>query len=120
MLLASGCGRDRVPLGHVSGTVTYHGKPLEQGAVVFFPAQGRSSIGTIKDGKIVDVSTYDPADGVSLGMHKVTITARDNPQADMYKATKSIIPDRYSDANRSNLTADIKSGENQFTFALED
>ena len=73
-----------------------------------------------KDGKIVDVSTYDPADGVSLGVHKVTITARDNPQADMYKATKSIIPERYSDANRSNLTADIKSGENQFTFALED
>ena len=51
LVVATGCGSGgQLELGRVQGTVTYQGKPLEQGRVVFSPEKGTvgpQSVGTI-------------------------------------------------------------------------
>lgn len=124
MMGAAGCGEklDRPDLVQVTGAVTYNDKPLPQGVIVFLPAKGRPASGAIKDGQIVDVTTYDKTgDGIAPGAYQVTVQSLDKPGADMYTATKSLIPTRYNDPVKSGLTADIKPGDNSpLKFELKD
>jgi hypothetical protein len=128
-LLLAGCS-DRPKLGKVKGTVTLDGKPLAKGSITFESPDARPATGTIVNGEIVDVSTYDPQDGVPVGQHKVAISATEdaasgvtaNPgdarQTTDYMVGKSLIPASYNDPDSSGLTADIKSGENTVEFKL--
>lgn len=54
MLVAGGCGGGSdLPLAQVHGTVTYQGKPLSHGEVVFTPIEGTTgpqAIGHIQSG----------------------------------------------------------------------
>jgi hypothetical protein len=119
----SGCGGEQsvhVPLGKVTGTVTYNDKPLAQGTITILPANGRPASGQIKDGKIIDVTTYDKTgDGAPLGTHPVAIRAVENT-TDMYAKPKSLVPAKYGDTKTSGLSAEIKSGENTLEFKLKD
>ena len=117
-----GCGEksEKAQLGKVSGSVEYQGKPLSQGAIAFIPEKGHSASGKIKDGQIVEVTTYEPGDGAPIGLHQVTISAVDNPNADMYTKTKSVIPVKYTDPKQSGLNAQIKAGENVLKYDLKD
>ena len=104
----------------VAGTVVYNGKPLESGTIVFYPPKGRSASGKIKDGKIIEVTTLAPNDGAPVGACKVTIQAVTNPN-DMYAEHKSLVPDRYADVNKTDLTATVEKGKaNDFKFELKD
>jgi hypothetical protein len=84
----AGCGPGNgLTMGRVSGTVTFNGKPVELGEVLFVPdsSKGNSgvpSMGPIgKDGRYI-MSTQDAGDGVIAGYHKVAIRALDpNPLA---------------------------------------
>lgn len=125
-----GCGRsDQPPLGRVTGTVQYDGQPVASGTIVFEVANARSANGTIADGKIVDVTTYDPGDGVPVGEARIAVfaTAAGGGAAASPAATpdaktvidqnymgsaKSLIPDRYNNPATSGLTWTIKAGEN--------
>lgn len=119
----TGCGGGqsvRPPLGKVTGTVTYNDKPLADGTITILPEKGRPASGRIKDGKIVDVTTYDQTgDGAPLGTHPVAIRAVENA-ADMYAKPKLLIPAKYGDTKTSGLSAEIKSGENTLDFKLKD
>jgi hypothetical protein len=60
----------------VRGTVTFDGRPLESGAVLFVPAHGRGATGTIqRDGTYV-LGTYCAGDGATVGRHIVTVNPR--------------------------------------------
>jgi hypothetical protein len=117
LLSLTGCS-DKPKLAQVTGTVTYKGQPLKEGTITFIPSDGRSATGKIVDGKIKDVSCFDINDGVPLGNHKVLISSA--PQSDdMYAAPKSLIPEKYGSLDKSDLTAEIKAGENTLTFELK-
>jgi hypothetical protein len=62
----------------VSGTVTYHGKPLERGTISFAPAdgKGRAAGGAITDGRY-SLTTQDPDDGALPGKYRVGILAKE-------------------------------------------
>ena len=115
-----GCNRGRASLAPVTGTIEYNGKPLEQGMIVFYPAEGRSATGIIEDGEITEVSTYDPGDGAPLGHVKVVVTSVDRPDADMYTPKKSLIPVKYTQLQTTTLEADIERGKNVLEFQLTD
>ena len=121
VMLVLGCGRGDLPtLGHVKGTVTYQGKPLAEGEIIFYPATGRPAYGKIKDGEIVDVTTLESNDGVTAGTNQVGIQSVEGGD-DMYAEVKWLIPQRYGNPKQSGLTADIKQGEtNELTFTLVD
>jgi hypothetical protein len=107
--------------------VTYQGQPVAGASVAFIPQQGRPASGmTDASGKFT-LSTFDTGDGALLGSHKVMITEApsDNepmpgePGWDKWKKPKQRFPTKYSDANRSGLTAEVKAGEaNEFTFDM--
>ncbi|MBX6315072.1 MAG: hypothetical protein IRY99_19480 [Isosphaeraceae bacterium] len=123
-----GCGSagDGLPRQHVSGTVTFEGKPLESGSIQFLPAtpdQATAAGGVIIDGK------YDiPSDqGPTPGTYKVMIfttssgvpAPTDAPPGEVVVAPKSamVIPVRYN--HQTELTVKVEAGgPNTFDFKL--
>ncbi len=141
------CGTDdglgkRYP---VSGTVTYNGKPLEQGGISFVPedSKGVGASGVVENGAYT-LSTGGGADGARAGKYKVTVTAREDTSAkakadfekQMKKAdpgfvprqflanaearAKSLIPAGYGDVRTTTLTAEVLEKANSLDFKLSD
>jgi major membrane immunogen (membrane-anchored lipoprotein) len=130
----------------VSGTVTYNGKPLEQGTISFVSEDLRTNYGAsgpIKEGYFT-LSTGGNDDGAQAGKYKVTITAKEDsyakakanfekesgradagfiPQQFIHKAeaeAKSLIPPGYGDPRTTTLTAEVKTQSNTIEFKLSD
>lgn len=138
LLTCVGCGRsDRPPLGRIAGTVQYNGQPLASGTIIFEVPNARSAHGTIAEGKIVDVTTYDSGDGVPVGEARLAVFATDagggaaaSPAATPDAKTvidqnymgsgRSLIPQRFNDPATSGLTWSIKAGENVVDLQLSD
>lgn len=118
--------------GRVTGTVTYKGQPLESGSIIFETQGARPAVGQIVNGKIVEVTTYQPGDGVPLGVHQVAIQSvtaaegvatqnpGDNAAGAGYMRSESLIPAIYGDPQQSGLTAEIKPGVNELHFELKE
>jgi len=138
MMLAAGCGPNRPQTAKVVGRVTYQGKPVAEGRIVFQPEDGRrpasASIGP--DGSY-RLTTFDSGDGALPGKHKVTIKAvrvsGELPGDDLGgQSGKSapaaaagalptlewLVPEKYSRLQTTPLTAEVKTGENRCDFDL--
>src|SRR6478752_10675518 len=59
----------------VSGKVTYRGKAVPTGTVMFVPSEGPAATGEIGSDGSYKLTTFSPGDGAVIGTHKVTITA---------------------------------------------
>jgi hypothetical protein len=124
-LTAGGCGGpSRPPLGKVHGKVTYRGKPLTFGSVVFMPVAGmgdegptgagQPSSGTIQPDGSYELTTDTPGDGAIVGEHKVVVVAIDDA------TRKSIIPDKYQAAKTTPLGRTVKEGGNAIDIEVTD
>lgn len=110
--IVAGCDSNK-NLTTVAGHVTYQGKPLEQGSIVFISPHSRQVTGEIKGGEILNVTTFHDNDGVAAGEYLVAITSRD--QSEKFKnsmAPPSLIPVRYADVSTSGLKANIQPNDN--------
>jgi hypothetical protein len=117
IVIASGCATE--PAGPktypVTGVVTFDGKPLATGSIVFDPAdgQGQGQAGTITAGQFKMESC--------AGSMKVSITASsESGKTDEYGEAvyESLLPRDKYDVN-SKLTAEVTAeGPNSFTFEL--
>ncbi len=109
MLLCTACGGSDSPdLGNVTGTITMDGAPLADAYITFMPDTVRASSGkTDSAGKYELVYIRDEK-GAALGDHKVVVSKLVNE--------KETIPPNYSD--ETELTAQVKSGENEINFDL--
>lgn len=120
----SGCSDSRLALGKINGVVTIDGEPLEMGQIVFV-TDTRRAFGTIEDGQIVDVTTYQAGDGVAVGNHRVAIRPKVD-EAELMKPpskrtpskTDVMVPRKYHKAETSGLTVEIKKGTNELLFEL--
>ena len=116
--MLAGCGNS--DLAEVIGSVTFKGEPLKKGYIIMEPAEGRSARGSIVEGKIVDLHTYEAGDGVRVGSHKVAIISFVREPVGM-EVPPSVIPLRYRDPGASGLTAVIEPGKtNELQFELEE
>jgi len=116
-----GCGGGGNPVGTVAGTVTFQSQPVAEGQVSF-----RSE----KTGK-GNVAPLDSSGGFSLpealdvGTYTVFVTPPTPPPPDMDQAPQpppkeySNIPEKYRSEVTSLLRAEVKEGENSFTFELD-
>jgi len=146
LLLVVGCG-DTTGLAKryaVTGNVSYQGKPLEKGTINFIPAKadaGRPATGDIVNG-YYSLTTADKDDGALPGSYKVTVASVVmDPEAEaklkefskggqsrlgpetkgiMKGAIKSSIPSKFSLADTSGLTAEVKEQSNKIDFNLPD
>jgi hypothetical protein len=119
-----GCGGGGPQLGIVRGTVSYKGKPVPNGTVMFVPANGPSATGTINPDGTYTLTTYKAGDGAVLGTHKVVVAAladtRGRLPEDRDPLPPSIVPVKYTNIATTDLTRDVKEGDNQFDLPLED
>ncbi|NQW46395.1 MAG: carboxypeptidase regulatory-like domain-containing protein [Planctomycetes bacterium] len=114
LLCSVGCGPANVPpLGLVTGTVTFNGKPLPNAEVLFNPSGGRMSFGaTDSEGayRLVYIETQQIY-GALPGPHRVAIgVLSDNGPK---------LPARYSGPT-STLTAEVKRGSQVIDWKLDD
>ena len=113
LALAVICGCNRgTPLGDVSGTITYQGKPVEGIKVELTPiAGGRTSVGyTDATGDYEMQYTLSEA-GAIIGRHKVTLRAFPPPGSPQVN-----IPPEYG--TKSQVEFDVKSSDNRLDISL--
>lgn len=126
LALAAGCRRESVERGAVRGEVSFAGKPVERGHVVFLP-QGNQP-GASASAEIVGGKYELPREtGPSVGSHRVEILATRSagkreagtpfPPGTLVEVTEQFIPPRFN--HQSVLTAEIASGDNVVDFALK-
>jgi hypothetical protein len=125
--LVAGCSDGRLKLGKVEGTVSVGGKPLEAGKIIFQSDGARAAFGSIENGKIIDVTTYETGDGVPVGLQRYAIQPTTDEaimMRDPAKAAKMMkeagIPMKYQQAKTSGLRVEIKKrGVNTITVDIE-
>lgn len=122
VLLFAGCGDNggRVP---VTGLVTFDGKPLEDGNIIFGGDQGAAGVGKIVNGAFTMSETGEET-GVLPGKYSVLISSwfeelgAVRPDGS-FSPGKPRIPLYYRDPEKSGLSVEVKQGEeNYFTFEL--
>lgn len=121
-LVGCGTGKPDVPLGAVSGRVTFDGEPLADALVAFEPANGRPSFGRTDSNGVYRLEYRGKPWGAVIGRHTVRITTSRllNPEEEQQGAepeiAPEIIPQQYNRA--STLTATVVEGENAIHFDL--
>lgn len=123
LLALTGCGGGGEPipeLAQVTGIVTMNGAPLSNAKIIFEPQQAsdkarrRASSATTKSDGSYTLEYNSDASGATPGSHKVLILKMpDNPD----DAGMQLVPAKYND--KTELTAEVKTGENSFNFDLK-
>jgi hypothetical protein len=127
LLLGCGSSPELAPAG---GKVSYKGKPLAFGTVVFqHELGGQPSQADIQpDGSFV-MGTFEAGDGARIGPNRVAIycyESQDPARAAARKAGEQtlgrlLIPQRYAMFNTSGITVEVKPEANEpFVFELTD
>jgi hypothetical protein len=117
----AGCGDG---MTEVAGNVKVDGKTVDDGAIAFYPADGKgpSAGGPIKNGQ------YSAR--VPLGAMKVTISwpkgtgikkklYENDPKSAVRELRSESLPERFSDAIKTELTYEVKSGANRKDWDLK-
>ena len=115
-----GCEVEK-PVTRVSGVITYEGKPVESGAITFFPVDGKSPTA----GAVIAQGEYSAV--VALGEMKVVISApkvvgrrklyANSPQSPEMDLTVEALPERYNE--RSSLKVVLASAVERRDFDLK-
>lgn len=122
-----GCGSDVPPLGKVEGVVTYNGKALKNGNVIFQPVGNLPSAVGIIDakGKYVMKTRINGVDreGAPIGNHRVMIVSiqdtGDRLPEDRSPLPPPNIPTKYNDVTESGLSAQVEGKMNTINFDLK-
>ena len=129
LLFVVGCSENQGPIAPVTGTVTYHGEPVEGAIIAFLPEVGRPAFGTTDASGRFTLSTFRPGDGAAPGFHMVAISAadvglgpiRDEPDNNIQVSGKKRSPERYATPDTSGFTAMIEMEKtNDLTFDMVD
>ncbi len=123
-LAVVGCSSGQPKLAVVRGTITYKGKPVPNGTITFVPANAPAATGKINRDGTYTLTTYKAGDGAVLGTHKVVVAAMEDMTGrlpeDRNPLPPSLVPNKYSSIGTTDLTAEVKEGENNINFPLED
>ena len=120
--LLAGCGGASGPgLAKVTGRVTLDGQPLPKARVVFQPSGPNASPSTAEtreDGTFELMYRRDAA-GAMIGSHKARVTTAGLVSDDAGKETvvPEKVPSRFN--KNSQLTFEVKEGENNFDVSLD-
>jgi hypothetical protein len=128
LLLAGGCGGGTTSsLTTVKGKVSYRGRPLATGTIVFAPDAVRGNHGALARAAIQPDGTYalqtDDAPGAAPGWYRVTVIALDSTpptSGKSFAVPRSLLPDKYRDPQLSGLSCEVKAERvNGINFNLE-
>jgi hypothetical protein len=122
---AGGCGRS-LETAPVTGRVTYYGKAVKPGRVLFIGPANHSAVSPLDDDgryalraavgdNVVSVESRAPVAVPGKPTGAGPFTKRPLPPIG-----KSLIPERYLTPGSSGLTFSVKSGPNTFDIELKD
>ncbi len=113
VLLSScwGCGSNAAPyVGKtvpVKGKVTYKGKLLTQGQIVFEPDNsGREAHGSIQPDGTFELSTFAKGDEAVPGTHRIAVTSG--------KVGKVVVPVKYKNTSSSKTEVEVAEGKSEY------
>lgn len=120
VLLLCACSAAVPEKGKVSGRVTYQGTPLKGGTILFV----HTATGRTDEAKIGADGRYELM--ADVGLHQIAVDYRgpetDDPNPKAPKGTRVpgplLIPYRYTNPPTSELTFDVKPGENTNDITL--
>lgn len=127
LLWSGGCGNDNPETIPVRGRVTWGGKPLSGGTIIFLPAEnvgkptGHIATGRIQSDGSYEMGTFSNRDGVVPGSYQVAIDARDKlstEDVDGAADATTDIPQRFASPATSGLTVDITEESSVHDFDL--
>jgi hypothetical protein len=122
-LAALGCGKSG-PTSTIRGKVTYQGKPIELGSVVFFPETGPVGSGKLGPGGAFVVLNHEESEELAPGKYSVTVIAGLDQinlrPTDASFRVEPTIPLKYTSKGSSPLKYDIKEGPNELDITLDD
>lgn len=101
---------DQPQLGRVTGTITLDGQPLEGVIVNFQPESGRAATAESDSKGYYDLVYIYGSNGAKVGKNAVSFRWPDGSEG------KKPIPAKY--AGKSELTADVKAGNNELNWEL--
>lgn len=124
-----GCGGSKT--SHVTGTISYQGKPLPNAHVSFWPVEGtgRAASGFTDSNGHFKLGTLSADDGAAPGKYGVSVIAR-GPERPLKPGEVGsgmpgekmpgdpIIPLKYFAPDTSGLTFEVKRGSNRADFKL--
>ena len=93
----------------VSGLVTYKGKPLTRGTVVFEPDAGRPAHGEIQSDGRYTLSTFKDGDGAVEGTHRVSISG----------LNKKDLPLKYHAPSSSGIEIEVTGATSDYPVELK-
>ena len=134
LLCLIGCNTGDSNVGSVTGTLTVDGEAIADALVTFMPTTGRASAGFTDENGFYELKYVARQNGAVVGEHKVYITSEHEPDPDYSldeeaepkkkkkkkkkKVLKEKLPAKYSDREKTKLTATVKSGSNTIDFDL--
>jgi hypothetical protein len=108
----TGCGRSDLPeLGEVHGRVTLDGKPAAGAIISFCPEEGRPAVANVQSDGSYELTFVHGVKGAKVGPNSVSIAWSEIAEA------FAPFPAKYS--SDTQLTADVKPGDNTFDFDLK-
>lgn len=120
----SGCSNGELPLVPVYGMVTYEGRALTHGRVVFSPQDrtaGPQAVGEIRADGMFDMRTAGRC-GAAVGAHRVTVDCRRKPTEEErgnLVTTELLIPARYARSTESPLIIEVTKEAKEYNIALD-
>ncbi len=122
-IFVPGCGSDGLPgLVKLRGEVTYAGKPVPTGQVVFLPSvpgKGRQASGTLDTSGQFTMTTLQEGDGVMIGDYDVIVLAYDKPPGEPTREEiealggkpwrNPVVPKRYINGDMTDLHESVTS-----------
>ncbi len=118
----AGCGPRSAS---VSGVVTLDGVPLTTGEVHFFPAagDGQTAAANIETDGRYRVAEASPVK-MKVILHSSRVISKRAryegvPDSPIDEVREEVLPARYSDMNKTELTANLAAGENTVNFELK-
>lgn len=118
--ISVGCAENKVvEKGKVTGSVKFSGNPVKDGQVQFSSKETQTFVLT----ELEPNGEFTLEQEIPVGSYKVTVLPPPEPAPEVgvvYKPREfPDIPMKYRDDFNSDLTADVKVGENSFTFDMK-
>ena len=119
-----GCGGSGVPIGRVTGTVKFDGKPLPNATLIFQPTDGgRPSTGVTDESGNYALYFTQEDKGAKIGKHAVKISTFQGAYDDgkLHPAGPEKVPEQFNAKAAANpvMTKEVASGSNTIDFELD-
>jgi hypothetical protein len=110
-----------IPTAPVAGKVTYQGKPLGFGRILFFHPSGHAMGADIAPDGTYTLNAYQGNNCISVECFDCDVPGSSKERGRMMGDNNSLIPYRYLSYGTSGLTFEVKPGdENKADFNLKD